>query len=135
MDLANLLTYLIVSLFVYVVGICFHSKIIKVSLKDKDVSWQLDVIYSSVRVFVNTFAYFLYGVTYIVPNLHHFTGKWFCYASKMILQYNYTITAYYTLMVAILKYVIGNGLAGLDMTGSKKYVHSLLVFAFLRSIY
>ena len=106
MDLAYLLTYLIVSLFVYVVGICFHSKIIKVSLKDKEVSWQLDVIYSSVKVFVNTFAYFLYGVTYIIPNLHHFTGKWFCYASKIILQYNYIIVAYYTLMVAILKYVI-----------------------------
>ena len=106
MDLANLLTYLIVSLFVYVVGICFHSKIIKVSLKDKEVSWQLDVIYSSVKVFVNTFAYFLYGVTYMVPNLHQYTGKWFCYASKMILHYNYVIIAYYTLTVAILKYVV-----------------------------
>ena len=106
MDIGILLTYLIVSLFAYVAGIYFHSKIIKVSLKDKEMSWQLDVIYSCVKVFVNTFAYFLYGVTYMVPNLHQFTGKWFCYASKIILHYNYVIIAYYTLTVAVLKYVV-----------------------------
>ena len=106
MDLGIVLMYLIVSLLSYVAGIYFHSKIIKVSLKDKEMSWQLDIIYSCVKVFVNTFAYFLYGVTYITPNLHQFTGKWFCYASKLILHYNYVIIAYYTLMVAILKYVV-----------------------------
>ena len=106
MNLGILLTYLIVSLLAYVAGIYFHSKIIKVSLKDKEMSWQLDIIYSGVKIFVNTFAYFLYGVTYITPNLHYFTGEWFCYASKLILHYNYRIIAYYTLTVAILKYVV-----------------------------
>ena len=83
MDWGILLTYLSVSLFGYVAGIYFHSKIIRVSLKDKDMSWQLDIIYSCVKVFVNTFAYFLYAVTYITPNLYHFTGRWFCYATKL----------------------------------------------------
>ena len=106
MDWEILLTYLSVSLFGYLSGIYFHSKVIRVSLKDKDMSWQLDIIYSCVKVFVNTFAYFLYAVTYITPNLSHFTGRWFCYASKLILHYNYVILAYYTLMVAILKYVV-----------------------------
>ena len=69
-------------------------------------SWQLDVIYSCVRVFVNTFAYFLYAVTYMVPNLYLLTGRWFCYASKMMLHYNNMIIAHYTLIVAILKYVV-----------------------------
>ena len=91
---------------VYLAGIYSHSKIIKVSLKDKDMSWQLDVIYSCVRVFVNTFACFLYAVTYIVPNLYLYTGRWFCYASKLILHYNNMIIAHYTLIVAILKYVV-----------------------------
>ena len=62
MDIGILLTYSIVSLFAYVAGIYFHSKIIKVSLKDKEMSWQLDVIYSCVKIFVNTFAYFLGNV-------------------------------------------------------------------------
>ena len=106
MDWGIVLTYLSVSLFGYGAGIYFHSKVIRVSLKDKDMSWQLDIIYSCVKVFVNTFAYFLYAVTYITPNLSHFTGRWFCYASKLILHYNYVILAYYTLMVAILKYVV-----------------------------
>ena len=68
-------------------------------------SWQLDVIYSCVRVFVNTLAYLLYAVTYMIPNLYLFTGEWFCYASKMVLHYNNVIIVYYTLTVAILKYV------------------------------
>ena len=93
------------SFFLYLAGIYSHSKVVKVSLKDKDMSWQLDVIYSCVRVFVNTLAYFLYAVTYMIPNLYLFTGEWFCYASKMVLHYNNVIIAYYTLTVAILKYV------------------------------
>ena len=84
----------------------FHSKIIKVSLKDKDMSWQLDIIYSSIRVLQTTFNYIFFALTYMIPNLYLYTGTWFCYASKMIMYYNGIIITNYTLMVAILKYVV-----------------------------
>ena len=105
-DLAYFIISSIVSMSIYVAGMYFHYRIIKVSLKDKDMSWQLDIIYSVARIVQTSLVYFLFAVTYMVPNLSLITGKWFCYASKMIMYYNSIVGINFTLMVAILKYVV-----------------------------
>ena len=96
----------IVTSIVYLAGIYTYSKMIKISIKDKDMSWQLDIIFSCARVFLNTLNFVLFTVTYLEPNLHLYTGQWFCYASKLVSHYCNLIITAHTLIVAILKYVV-----------------------------
>ena len=105
-ELALVITASLISFLFYITGIYFHSKIIKVSLKDKEMSWQLDVIYSCVRVTQNTISYLFYAITYLIPNLSLYTGEWFCYAYKLLLQYNSLIFSAHSFIVAVLKYVV-----------------------------
>jgi hypothetical protein len=102
----NIVILPMVSVLVYLIGIHLHSKVIKVSLKEKDLTWKQDIAYSCVVIFHYTHSLLMYGITYIVQDLHTHTGNWFCYGFKALTYYGYLYIQSHTLIISMLKYCI-----------------------------
>ena len=95
-----------VALSIFVVGLFFHTKVVCVSKKDKDVTWELDITNSIILVFHYGHAIIMNGVTMFVKDLYTYTGTWFCYASKAISLLGNTHSTGHSFVIAIMKYVI-----------------------------
>ena len=106
MDSTNILVFLIIAISVYFIGLHLHIKIIRVSYKDKDITWKLDITNSALLIFFTMHAIFMHGFTYFVQDLHSYTGEWVCYMSKGIAFYGQLYIYGHSLIVSILKYVI-----------------------------
>ena len=96
----------IVVLGLYVVGIFFHTKIIKVCKKEKELTWKLDIFNSCSILFNYGTAIFMSGVTYINVDLYKYTGKWFCYTYKAINMYARSSISGHSAVISLLKYTI-----------------------------
>ena len=64
----NELICLSIAIFIYVIGAWFHINIIKVSKKEKDVTWQCDVSNSVLIVFFNSHSLIIHSLTIAVDN-------------------------------------------------------------------
>ena len=104
-DALSVLSVLLIAIAVYLIGIYLHSKIIKVSIKEKDMTWKLDVTNSSLLIAHYTQSLFMHGITFIVQDLHKYTGKWFCYAAKVTTYYGNQYVQGHTLVISIMKYI------------------------------
>jgi hypothetical protein len=92
---------------VYIIGFTLHIRIIKLSKKVKEaMTWKLDITNSSILLTLNSIAIVMHGVTYIVPDLHTYTGRWFCYTFIAVAHYSSLYHIGHSLVVSILKYVI-----------------------------
>ena len=91
---------------IYCIGLYLHLKVIKVSKKEKELTWRLDVTNSYMVMCHHAHVFTIEIVTYIVPDIHTYTGEWFCYFSKLVTLYgNYYIIGH-SMIIAIFKYVI-----------------------------
>ena len=97
---------MIVMILIHCVGLYLHIKIIKISRKEKRMTWKLDITNSCMLMFHHTHCVVMDGITFVVQDLYMYTGEWFCYTSKVIMHYGNLYTAGHSLIVAILKYVI-----------------------------
>ena len=105
MDLAIVITESFV-VGIWIIGWYFHVKIIKISLKEKEMTWKLDVTNSCLILFHYTHVIFMDIITYIIPNLHWYTGNWFCYASKVVNHYGNLYVVGHSMMVSLLKFTL-----------------------------
>ena len=96
----------IVAMCLCIVGVYLHVKIIKVSIKDKEMTWKLDITNSGILIFLNVNAIFMHSITYLIGDLYTYTGEWFCYTEKVIAHYGNLYGLGHSLIVSILKYVI-----------------------------
>ena len=94
------------SVFLYLIGVSFHTKVIKVSRKDREMTWRLDIVNSVVILSMQFNNMFMQILTYGVTDLYLYTGEWFCYTSKFIAIYLQMYTIGHSLFIAILKYII-----------------------------
>jgi len=109
----NQLTFIIVTtltgilaVFIWCIGVFLHSKIIAVSIKEKEMTWKFDVFNSFFVVFHYGHVILMKVLTYSVPDLYTFTGRWFCYTSKAINMYGNTQVLHQTSIICAMKYII-----------------------------
>jgi hypothetical protein len=105
MDLYSFILAMLV-LCICLIGLYLHVKIIRISKKEKEMTWKLDITNSCILIFNFTHSILMENITYIVPNLYTHTGEWFCYASKVVSYYGYNYTIGHSMIVSILKYIL-----------------------------
>ena len=105
-EVASVLALPFIAICVYVAGLYLHSKIIKVSMKEKDLTWKLDVTNSSLLIVHYTHSIIMHVITFLVQDLYKYTGEWFCYASKVATYYGNQYVQGHTLVVSIMKYIL-----------------------------
>ena len=93
-------------LIIFAVGVYIHLKKIQICRKEKDATWKLEVT-NSITVIIHCFNLsMIYGTTHFVSDLYSFTGKWFCYFSKMILSIGDAQSMGQSFMIAFTKLLI-----------------------------
>ena len=102
----NIIIPSIVAVCVFCVGICMHLKVIIVSVRDKEMTWKIDVSNSCLLIVHHGHRVLMNVMTYVIPNLQTYTSKWLCYTSKIFTYYGSLYVVGHSLVVSILKYVI-----------------------------
>ena len=97
---------MVVAIVVYFCGVYFHMRIIKVSRKDKDLTWRLDIANSIMMMFHFFQSIFMHTITYIIKDLYLYVGEWFCYLFKVISNYNNFYMFGHALIISLLKYSV-----------------------------
>ena len=95
-----------IKILTYLIGVALHIKIILISIREKDLTWKMDITNSFISIVHFTHVLFLYLITNAVEDLYTYTGKWFCYAAREVRYYGYLSITGYSLIVSILKYVL-----------------------------
>ena len=90
----------------YSIGIVLHIKIIKVSKKDKDLTWKIDISNSILVIFCFAFVILTHFLTHWIDNLYQYTGEWLCYTLKVIIHYSMLFNGGQSAVVSIMKYFI-----------------------------
>ena len=90
----------------YFIGLYFHIQIIRVSKKDKDITWKLDIVNSSLLIAHFTHSILMHGIAYFEPNLYTYTGEWFCYLSKFLTYYGILHIMAHSFIVSTMKYIV-----------------------------
>ena len=105
-DWIETVIFFISAVIIYLIGLYQHSRIIKVCVKEKDMTWKLDVTNSILLLIHFGHKLLLHGVTFLVQDLSIYTGDWLCYISKVITHYLGLYTTAHSLVVGILKYFL-----------------------------
>ena len=90
----------------YIIGIYLHSRVILVCKKEKEMTWKLDILNSCVVLINYGHVIIMYSLTYLVADLHTFTGNWFCYISKALTLYGNTLVISHSFIISLMKYVM-----------------------------
>ena len=91
----------------YVIGLYLCSKIIICSLKDKEAfTWKLDVANSICLIVHFTHVIFMNAITYVITDVYIYTGKWICYASKLLTYMGRLHLSGHSFFISFLKYLI-----------------------------
>ena len=96
----------VLAVFMWCIGLFLHSKIIAVSIKDKELTWKFDVVNSFTTIFHYGNAILMYGMTYIIKDIYRYTGTWVCYISKALAMYGNTQVLHQTSIICAMKYII-----------------------------
>ena len=102
----NIIIPTMLAIIIVFIGLYLHVKIIKISKKEKEMTWKLDITNSCILIFNCSHCLFMECITHIVPNLYKYTGEWFCYTSKIINYYGSLYTIGHSMIISILKYVL-----------------------------
>ena len=103
---SNIIIQIIITICIYLTGIYFHVKVIKISKKDKEMTWKLDLTNSYLVLAHHGHCVIMDTITYIIQDLHNYTGKWFCYTSNAFNLYGNFYTGAHSMIVSLLKYIL-----------------------------
>ena len=96
----------IVGMFIIAIGIYLSLKIIKISIKEKSVTWRLDITNAIIVISHHLHCLLMEFVTLQVRDLHAYTGRWFCYTSMVLNYYGNIYTAGHSMIVGLMKYFL-----------------------------
>ena len=105
---------------IYVIGVYLHTKKVKICWKEGEVAGKLEITNSIISIIHWFFVITIYGITHVVKDLHGYTGKWFCYSSKIILSIGDAHIMGHSFFIAFLKFMVIN-YAGPDNTRKEKF--------------
>jgi hypothetical protein len=103
---STMIFQIVITLCVYLTGVYFHVKVIKISIKDKGMTWKLDLTNSFLLLVHHGHCVIMDIITYLIHDLHTYTGEWFCYTSKVINLYGKAYGEAHSLIISLLKYFI-----------------------------
>jgi hypothetical protein len=90
----------------YIIGVFFHIKIIKVCKKEKEATWKLDIFNSCLILVHFGLMILMNGINYIITDLYIYTGKWLCYTYKAINMYARFGIGGHSFILSVMKYTI-----------------------------
>ena len=90
----------------YMIGVYLHFKLIKTSKNDKHMTWMMDIANSILILCSWAHLIIMNILTYIISDLHTYTGSWFCYASKALTIISNAHIGGHSFIIAIMKYVV-----------------------------
>ena len=96
----------IIAICCYVLGIYLHAKIIIICKKEKEVTWKLNIANSVFVIATFTYNILLRLSIYMIPDLYLVTGEWFCYTSKIIIDYGMMYIVGYSTVICLMKYCV-----------------------------
>jgi hypothetical protein len=103
---STIIIQIIITICLYLTGLYYHAKVIKVSKKDKEMTWKLDLTNSCFLIAHHGNCVIMGTITYIIQDLHTYTGEWFCYTSKALNFYGNFYTGAHSMIVSLLKYIL-----------------------------
>ena len=104
-DLSTFIIANILLAIIFSIGVYLQTRIIIVCKKDKHVTWKIDIWHSVVMIACYSIRILFEFITYIIPSLHQYTGKWFCYFASFVQCFVGASTVSHSLTIAIQKYV------------------------------
>ena len=97
---------LILCFLFFIIGIWLHAKIISISWREKDMTWKHDITNSLLLICHYIHGMLMHILTHFVPDLHHYTGNWFCYVSRVLTYYGNLYSIGHSLVICSLKYIL-----------------------------
>ena len=91
---------------IYCFGVNMQLKKFKVSKKEKEHTWMLDCNNSALLLAHHGHCILMDILTYLVEDLYKYTGKWFCYTSKVINFYGNQYVTSHSFVISLIKYVL-----------------------------
>ena len=134
-DCIIIIILFVVALCLYIIGMFLHIKIIKTSRKDKEMIWKLDITNSSLVMFFHIHSILMHGTTHFIKDLYTYTGKWFCYTSKVLGHYGNLYMSSHSLIVSILKYIVINHCMRARVFGQEKIIEIFFWINFLHPLF
>ena len=101
---ANELICLILIFCFFIIGTYLHTRIIKVTRKEKDMTWALDAANSCFMLIYFAQYTLISLITVFVEDLYMYTGKWFCHLSNFVSYYGTQYSNTHSLVIAVMKY-------------------------------
>ena len=89
----------------FLIGLYLQIKIIIISKQEKDVTWRIDIYHSVVMISLYSFRILFNVITYIIPSMHQYTGKWLCYLALFLNLFGIASVLSHSLVISIFKYV------------------------------
>ena len=105
MELDTFIKSITVLIIFFVIGLYLQIKIIRVSKKEKDVTWRLDVCNSTIKIVFFSHRIIFEIISYCVPSLHQYSGKWFCYYMLFVNLFGAISLIWHSFILALYKYV------------------------------
>ena len=106
LELITIIIVFLATLLVGIVGIFLNIKIIKVSLKEKEITWKLDVSNSVVLIVHFSNLIFTYVFNYGFKNAYWYPGEWFCQLTNVSIYLGVLSISQHSLIISSLKYLI-----------------------------
>ena len=97
---------LILCFLCFIIGICLHAKIMSISWREKDITWKHDITNSIMLTCHYGHGILMHSMTHFFPDLHHYTGNWFCYVSRVLTYYGNLYSIGHSLIICCMKYVL-----------------------------
>ena len=69
-------------------------------------TWKLDISNSALIIVHYFHSILMHGITYIIDDLHEYTGDWFCYLSRYVTLIGNVHTIGHSFIISMLKYVV-----------------------------
>ena len=106
LELIPIILTFLATLLVGSVGIFLNIKIIKVSFKEKEITWKLDVANCVVLIVHFSNLIFTYVFNHGFKNAHWYPGEWFCYVTNVTSYLGVLSLSQHSLVISSLKYLI-----------------------------
>ena len=90
----------------YIIGVYLHVKLIKISNSDRHMTWMMDIANSILILCSWAHLIIMHILTYMISDLHNYTGLWFCYASKALTIISNAHIGGHSFIIAMMKYVV-----------------------------
>ena len=91
---------------IYGLGVYLHTKKVQICWKENEVAGKLEIANSLILGVHYFFLISLYGITHVVKDLHEYTGKWFCYSSKILLSIGDSHCMSHSFFIAFVKFMV-----------------------------